>query len=380
MLKHSYKKNGFDVWRFFVNASNIYSGEQCTFFFEYYIVNPALSPKETVLGFKSRLNKTAADLQYALAGTLSAENANTETFVQPSFVMVRGGCLSRGGKVVSTYFPSSEVVFNKKEIILCAGSGEEECSITDKAIKGYANVSYSDLQEKSELLCNAGTISWNLLYEPKINFNSDYSHKGQKWSPFGAYTVLAGKIFFDGNEYAVHPKNSFGYIEKIWGKDLFSPSFHLSCSNLGSTITGKILEDSCFVVNGVFDDCVSVLTKIENRIIIFPADKKKKFSLKYNCLEMPDDYQDGIKLHWTVSVHNKEYVIDIDVFCKTEEMLVRDFESPAGERKVLKLLAGGTGTGELRLYKKIKKNLELLEHVTITGAVCEYGNFEYPEK
>ena len=122
-----------------------------------------------------------------------------------------------------------------------------------------------------------------------------------------------------------------------------------------------------------------VLIAEDKQLGLFPADKKKKFSITYNCLEMPDD-EDGIKLHWTVSVHNKEYVIDIDVFCRTEEMLVRDYESPAGERKVLKVLAGGTGTGELRLYKKIRKNLEVLEHLNFTGAVCEYGNFEYPEK
>lgn len=379
MLKHSYRKNGFDVWRFFINAVNSTTGEQCSFFFEYYIVNPAVSPKEAVLGFKSRFTKSAADLQYALAGTAAAESSNLETYVQPSFVMVRGGCLARGGKVVSHYFAPSEVSFNKKDVILSAGSGIEECTITDKTIKGYASVSYSDLQEKSELLCNAGTIFWNLLYESKINFNADYSHKGQNWSPFGAYSVFAGTVHFDGNEYTVQPKNSFGYIEKNWGKDLVSPSFHINCSNLNSVISGKNLENSCFVVNGVFDDCVSVLTKIDDRVILFPADKKKKFSITYNCLEMPDD-EDGIKLHWTVSVHNKEYVIDIDVFCKTEEMLVRDYESPAGERKVLKVLAGGTGTGELRLYKKIKKNLEVLEHINFTGAVCEYGNFEYPEK
>ena len=59
-------------------------------------------------------------------------------------------------------------------------------------------------------------------------------------------------------------------------------------------------------------------------------------------------------------------------------MFVRDYESPAGGRKVLKLLGGGTGTGEIRLYKQIKKNLELIEHATVTNAVCEFGNIELP--
>lgn len=379
LLKHSFKKNGFDVWRFFINSFNSTTGEQCTFFLEYYVVNPALSPKECVLGFKSRVNKSAADLQYALAGTVSVEDVNLEQYVQPSFVMVRAGCLGRGGKVVSSYFPSSEVTFNKKDVIFSAGEGDKVCLITENAIKGNVSVSYSELQEKSELLCNAGSIDWDLRYDRKISFDEVYRNKNINWAPVGTFTVFAGSIHYDGAEYRVLPKSSFGYIDKNWGRDFVSPFFHIHCSNLNSTITGRMLENSCFVVQGEYDECVSILAKIEDRIITFPVDKKKKFSITYNCLEMPED-ETGVKLHWTVSVHDKNYVLDIDIFCKAEEMLVRDFESPGGERKVLKILGGRTDTGELRLYKCIRKNLELLEHANVSGAVCEYGNIEIPEK
>ena len=79
-------------------------------------------------------------------------------------------------------------------------------------------------------------------------------------------------------------------------------------------------------------------------------------------------------------MHDRNTVMDIDIFCNTDDMFVRDYESPAGGRKVMKVLGGGTGSGELRLYHYVKKNLELIEHVTVTKAVCEFGNFEFPEK
>ena len=57
-------------------------------------------------------------------------------------------------------------------------------------------------------------------------------------------------------------------------------------------------------------------------------------------------------------------------------MLVRDYELPYGNHKVQKILSGSEGNGELRIYKKIKKNLELIHHAKIENCVCEYGNVE----
>src|SRR5574344_2485185 len=105
MLKGSLRKNGFDRWRFVCNGISSTTGEEKPFFIEYYIINPALSPSECVLGFKSRLAKTEADLQYALAGTQSAKSAAEEILVHPSFVMIKAGSASRGGKQINAYFP-----------------------------------------------------------------------------------------------------------------------------------------------------------------------------------------------------------------------------------------------------------------------------------
>lgn len=377
-LKYSLKNNGFDLWRFYVNAINSETGEEIPFVFEYYVINPAVSPKEMVLGFTSRFQKNNEQLQYALTGNVSRNQAD-EKLVTPSFVMVRAGILTRTGKFSSRYFAPLDMEWNSRGILFNAGDGnEQDCVITENQIRGYVSVSEEEVFNQPELLCKAGQFEWNLHFEEKLSFIPDYHRKGINWSPFGAYTIFAGAIRLDGVEYKVAPKKSFGYIEKLWGRDFTSPFFHLNSSDLTSIISGRTLADSCFVVQGEFDKNLSVFAQLDNLSVHFPAHKHHNYTITYNCIEMPQD-EEGIKLHWTVSIHDRNTVLDVDIFCNTDQMVMRDYECPSGNRKVMKLLCSGRGYGELRLYKRVRRNLELLEHVNVNSACCEYGNFEFPE-
>ena len=155
--------------------------------------------------------------------------------------------------------------------------------------------------------------------------------------------------------------------------------FRSSSSDLSSEITGRKMTNSCFAVQGEFEKKLCIFVKLEDRTIEFIPGKGKTYSVTYECSEMPKEDND-IKLHWAASIRNREFVIDLDVFCKTSLMFVRDYESPEGGRKVMKVLGSGNGSGEIRLYRNVKKNLELLEHSTVANVVCEFGDFEYPEK
>lgn len=380
-LRGSLRKNGFDRWRLVMSGFSTTTGEERTFLIEFYIVNPSLSPKECVLSFKSRLAKTEADLQYALAGTSSAATASEEIIEQPSFCMVKAGYYGAGGKQVNAYFPSNNVEFGKREFLVRAGGTKDDsCVLACDMTRGSVCATYSQLNEKPELLCNAGSMDWNLKFDIEKEFLPDYGKKGLNWAPLGGYAVFSGVIHVDGEEFQVVPKSSFGYIDKNWGRDFTSPFFHLSSSNLTSNITGRHLDKSCFVVQGEYNERLSFYAVLDEREIIFPADKGKKVLVTYECTEMPKNDEDNVKLHWTVSIHDRNVVADIDIFCNAGDMFVRDYESPAGGRKVLKVLGGGTGTGEIRIYRRVKKNLELVEHATVSNAICEFGNFEFPEK
>jgi hypothetical protein len=54
-------------------------------------------------------------------------------------------------------------------------------------------------------------------------------------------------------------------------------------------------------------------------------------------------------------------------------MKLKTYEVPSDSTKKLHLLTGVTGNAEIRVYKMVKKTLELVEHVRTAHALCEYG-------
>ncbi len=379
MLKGSLKKNGFDWWRVVTSAVSHTTGEECIFFIEFYVVNPALSPQDCVLGFKNRFARTESDLHSALAGTEAAHKIEAETYVLPSFAMVKAGIYGEDGKQINAYYPTGSIETDKQStVIKLSSANKEPCALTTDSCYGSVSVNATDLESQPELLSQSGSMSWNLHYTKQFSFSPNYKSKTFHWSSYGARTTFEGHIVFDGEEFDVIPEKSYGYIDKNWGKEFPSPFFHLNSSSFTSIINGKTLKSSTFVAQGVFNKRLSVLTSIEGLNIEFNASKRKKYFLNYDCSEMPVEDDVPPKLHWSISVNNKRYVVDIDVFCHTTSMFLRDYELPFGNRKVMRILGGGTGEGELRIYKQIHKNLELIEHVRMANVICEYGNIELP--
>ncbi|MCR5620534.1 MAG: hypothetical protein K6G18_01640 [Treponema sp.] len=374
------KKNGFDRWRISASAISSVTGEECCFFIEFYIVNPAISPDKPVLGFKSRLPKTDADLQSALAGTESEKPLLTEEMVQPSFAMVKAGKLSKKGKQLNAYFPCSTLVTDSPEYVVKVGSDDRNvCYIKKNATVGAISVSGADLLENPEIMGNSGSIAWNLHYSIEDGFFPSFRSKQANWACFGARTSVAGTIVMDGEQFTVSKDRSYGYFDKNWGRNFTNPFLHLSSSNLVSRISGRKLVESCFAIQGEYNKRLCILTSIEGKKLEFHAGGYKNYNTIYECTQMPED-DDGIKLHWSVSMNNRKYIIDVDIVCNAEQMFVRDYECPEGNRKVLKLIGGGSGMGEVKVYRRIRKDLELLEDLHVESCLCEFGNLEATEK
>ena len=371
VLKGKLRHNGFERWRYSFVGVNKLTGEERSFFIELYLINPSISPKNPVLSQTSKLALSNADLQYAMAGTDSAQTASQERAVQPSYVLVKAGVFGGRGKQFNRFMPSAQLQWNKSECEFRIG----ECTFGDEHLTGFIRVTERELRESPELLCSAGAIDWNLHFEKHISSLPLYNKKNCLWIANGAKSVFAGVVHVDGEEYTVVPRKSSGYTDRQWGGLLSSPSFHISSSNLTSLISGRPLQKSCFAINGEYDGRLKLFVCHEGEVLQVKDTFLDKLTEVHDCFEMPVD-ADGEKLHWTVSVHRKRLVIDVDVFCKTSEMFVRDYEAPEGQRKLLKVLGGGTGFGEIRIYKKVKKNLELLEHAHVADALCEYGTID----
>ena len=363
------KKLGINNWRFVFNAVNTFSGAEQMFYIEFEMLNAWTSVESVQLGFKPRVNISADDLQYALAGTDSAKSISTEEIVQPSYCAVRIGSFGKEGKQLCSYYPVKQVKFNNKpfEIIV------DNKYFNENKIGGFINVPEEEKAAHPELLCDSGYAKWDLSYTIKKDYKNGYKSDLIRWFPFGLQTEFSGTIHFDGTEYAVDPRRCSGYSERFWGKGIPEPYFHLSSANLTSVISGKTLFESSFAVNGIFDERVSFIGKFEDIDIELCADgSKRQFSVVWDCTQNPEENL----LHWSVSLNSKEWVIDIDVFCKIRELNDRTIELPEGRRKVLNLLEGGAGTGEIKLYKHIGNTLEQIEHATLTKVICEFGHIE----
>ena len=371
------KKLGINTWRFVFNAVNTSTGAEQMFYIEFEMLNPWTSSDTVQLGFKPRVNISAEDLQYALAGTDSAKNLSTEAIVQPSYCAVRVGSYGKEGKQFCSYYPVKQVKFSSKpfEIIV------DNKYFNENKIGGFINVPQEEVAAHPELLCDYGYAKWDISYTVKKDYKNGYKSDLIRWFPFGLQTEFSGTIHFDGTEYAVDPRRCCGYSERFWGKGLPEPFFHLSAANLTSVISGKTLFDSSFAVCGIFDERVSFTGKFEDIDIELCADgSKRQFSVVWDCAQMPenDNPEDNL-LHWSTSLNSKEWVIDIDVFCKIRELNNRTIELPEGQRKILNLLEGGTGTGEIKLYKHIGNTLEQIEHATLQKVFCEFGHIEEGE-
>jgi hypothetical protein len=140
-----------------------------------------------------------------------------------------------------------------------------------------------------------------------------------------------------------------------------------------SKITNRKLESSCFIAQGFAPGKITVCLVLGGVRLTFKPSRFKAKPHISGCVKNED------KIHWTASVQNRQYLLDIDIFCLTSEMKLRNYDSPNGQEVFLSLLTGATGTGEIRLYKRRKKSLELIEHADIENAHCEYGGKDAPE-
>ena len=62
--------------------------------------------------------------------------------------------------------------------------------------------------------------------------------------------------------------------------------------------------------------------------------------------------------------------------CENENLAdsyIRIIEKPEGNRNINNIVEGGTGFGEIKLYRKNKKAIEQIEHAKLTKVICEFG-------
>lgn len=365
------KKNGICFWRFFFTAYEKDTNTQRKFFIELEFLNSFLSPDTVLLGFKPISTISEDDLQYALAGTFSDKNLTQKQVVVPSYVSTKIFMLGKGGKQLCAYFPLKSVKITPKVFEIQIGNKY----FSEDKLTGFINITEDDLKKCPELLCNSGFSNWDLHYQVKTDCEYGFKDKKSLWLPYGLKTSFLGNLSFNGKDYIVDEEKSNGYLDYFLSKNLDEPWFHISSCKLTSLISGKTLTEASFALQGIFNKKLSFMANFDDSEIQFSAStSSKKYSVIWNCTQVPVTEDENEMLHWSVSINSKIWIIDIDVYCNTNELLNRTIELSEGNGKTLNVVSSGSGNGEIKLFKRIKNDLEQIEFAKINDVICEFGN------
>lgn len=362
------KKSGINFWRFFFPGINQENKEECFFCLEFEVLNPNISENEMLFSL-SQKKILPEDLQSALLGNSSILNEQTNT--KSSYCSVRLLKLGKKSKQLCQFMSFKEVDFDFKNMEFKIGNK----LFTDKSLSGFISIANEDEIKNKEIFCQQGYATWNLEYKIKESELKGYHNDSYRWFPIGVKTDFVGKVNFDGEDFLVDTRTALGHIDRFYGNAYPTELIHIYCSNLISMISGKKLENSAFCIQGIFENRISLIGNLENIDISFFANKsQREYNCFFDCVEVPgiENHSERM-LHWSFSLNDKQTIVDIDIFCRLTELNNRIIEKPEGNRNIISLLEGGTGFGEIKLYKKNKKAIEQIEHAKLTKVICEFG-------
>ena len=233
-----------------------------------------------------------------------------------------------------------------------------------------------------------GDISFDLVIDKQIAFNVGYGASkplrdaeafAMYWHAEGMKSAYSGEITCNGRRYTVTPEKSYGYADKNWGRDFTSPWVWLASSHLVSRKTGQQLMNSVFDIGGGRPKIYFV--PLDRRLLGVLYYEGKEYDFNFSKLhrkvktEFSFEEQEEL-VHWKVRQENIHAVMETEVFCRKEDMLLVNYEAPDGSKRHNRLWNGGNGWGTVRLYEKQDGELVLVDELDATHIGCEYGEYD----
>jgi len=352
---------GYDWWWHSFTGINRRTGEEKSFFVEYFLCNPALGQAEPIFG-------------------QLPESLENEWW--PSYLMVKAGCWGKDARQMHRFFSWEDVsVYGSKAYRLWAG----DCRASENLIRGSVKVTEEEAIAHPEWMSQAGEMSWNLKVQKQVAFNVGYGAGKlmrklnafeMYWHAEGMKTAFEGEVTLDGEVYDVRPESCYGYADKNWGSHFTTPWIWLSSNDVVRKRDGKRLRNTVFDIGGgrpkVFgiglDRILLGAFYLEGKPIEFNFSKFWTGArTKFRCNETKEE------IIWHVQQENWEYVMQTNVHCKRRDMLFVNYEAPDGNRVHKRLWNGGNGYGWIKLYRKKPGGKELAEEFRIGHVGCEYG-------
>lgn len=363
MLKGALANKGYDWWWHNFTGYHRVTGEKKAFFIEYFICNPGLGSNQAILGQLPE---------------------NREKGRKPSYALIKAGCWGKDAKQIHNFYPISSFYSGEGALDIKIG----DCTLTEKYMKGRCLVSAEDAAGHPEYMCDPGSMSWNLSIDKKIAYNVGYGASKllrrlnvfeMFWHAEGIKTEYGGEVLFDGELYDIIPESSFGYADKNWGADFTSPWLWISSCDMKSTVTGEVLTNSAVEIGGgrpkIFG--VPLNRKLLGGLFYEGKMFDYNFSKFWTGAKMDFSFKEDETVNtWTVNAENRSSVMSLVLKCSREEMLLINYEAPNGKKLHNKLWNGGTGYGIIKLYKKEKGGITMIDEIQMENAGCEYGEYD----
>lgn len=363
MLNGEFADNGYDWWWHSFTAENEMTGEERSFFVEFFTVNPKLGGPDPIFG--------------------QLENSQL-LGVKPSYMMVKAGCWGKEHVQLHRFFGWDEVELHSSAPYSISA---EDCYADEYELHGSVTVSEDEAVGHPEWMCDAGSMEFHLNVRKIIPFNVGYGAGSASrnvkafemyWHAEGMKTMYSGTVVLNGVKYIVKPETSYGYADKNWGSDFTSPWVWLSSCDLTSKNTKKKLLNSAFDIGG---GCPVVFGKqLDRRLLgaLYYEGTEYEFNFskvhtgthtKFTSKETYDE------VLWHVRQESATAVMDVKVRCKKDEMLLVNYEAPDGSKKHNRLWNGGTGKGIIKIYEKYPDGLYLVDEIVAGHVGCEYGEY-----
>ncbi len=362
MLKGPLRYNGYDWWWHSFTGHNEKTGEERSFFIEFFLCNPAFGGSMPIFG----------QIPF-----------NRENGIKPSYLMVKAGSWGKGAKQIHRFFGWRDVTVssNAPYSVMAA-----DCFASDFVLRGNVSLSVEDCAAHPEYMCDPGEMSWDLKLDKQIAFNVGYGASkpfraaqafDMYWHAEGMRTAYSGEVTYEGEKYIVDPETCYGYADKNWGRDFTSPWIWLSSSDLFSNLTGKKLKNSVFDIGGgrpviagkALDGKLLSAFWYEGQAYEFNFSKPALFTqTRFDCKETETE------VLWHIAQTSAYGKIECRIRCDKSEMILMNYESPDGRKRHNRLWNGGTGKGRIKLYGRDDDGrLYLVDDIRAEKVGCEYG-------
>lgn len=332
MLRGALAKQGFDVWRHCIHGVSETTGKERTFILDFGGINPQLREEEPV---------------FAKDGT------------RPSYFAVMACICGEEGSVLTRYFPWDRVSTDTALDVLVSAS---DCFLSETRTMGRIEVSAEDVEKNPTVHPEAGKLIWDLKIKKPIALNLGYSTSGPLrdteimdayWHTEGLISEYDGVIEWNGEKYLVKPETSYGYADKVWGKNAGPRWEYISCCDLTSKKNGK-LKNSAFSFG------------IGTQINVGPINTKEALAggiyldgetYEYNFSKMwmltrsrTAEKRNGKKCVFAIAEETPLSRMKLKVTCDRNQMCELRMETTAGDLR--RMLVGGDGQAELIIERK----------------------------